>query len=275
MGGTVMAMLLASILDADWLNLDSEIRSVDEAGVDGFSLDIMNGTFVPRMTFGPHIVSKIRNSTDLPIEVHLMINNPEKQIETFCDAGADQILFHIEATTCADEIINYVHSRNISVGIAVLLDTDLRKIPDKLIASIDAINFMAVTVGYGGQQASNEAINRIQEFRRYCESVNHDIAIEVDGGIKQDNCRAYVEAGADLVVIGTGIYHASNYKEAVSKAQSEIYHDDVISKKRLKQFLSGNSILSIDDIERRKRLDALRIALDIPQCSWDPMNSKR
>lgn len=270
-----MAILMASILDADWMNLENEIRSVDKAGVDGFSLDIMNGTFVPRITFGPHIVSKIRNFTDLPIEVHLMIDNPEKQIEAFCDAGADQILFHIEATTCADEIIQYVHSRKISVGIAVLLDTDIRTIPRELIASIDAINFMAVPVGYGGQKPSKETINRIQEFRSYCESLNYNIAIEVDGGMKQDNCRAYVEAGADLIVIGTGIYHASNYKEAVSSAQSEICHNDVIAKKRLKHFLCGNSILSIDDIERRKRLDALRKALDIPQCSWDPMNSRR
>lgn len=274
-GERIMAILLASILDADWMNLESEIRSVDKAGVDGFSLDIMNGTFVPRTTFGPHVVSIIRNITDLPIEVHLMVDNPEKHIEAFCDAGADQVLFHVEATKYANEIISYVHSRNISVGIAILKDTNINSISDKLIASVDAVNFMAVPVGYGGQQPSEDILNRVKEFRNRCKSINSNIAIEIDGGMKQDNCKEFVDAGADLIVIGTGIYHAKNYDEAVINALSQINHDDVIAKQRLQNFLNGNSILFADDIERRKRLDDIRKSLDIPQCSWDPINSKR
>ena len=270
-----MAILLASILDADWQNLAKEIQSVDKAGVDGFSIDIMDGNFVPRITFGPHIVSMIRNLTDLPIEVHLMVSNPEKQIESFCDAGADQVLIHFEATTNVLPLIRYVHSRGLSAGLAVLCDTDLKKISDEVIGESDAINFMAVPVGYGGQKPQDNVIERIESFRARAAAINSSLAIEIDGGMKQNNCERYVQAGADAVVIGTGIYHSDDYNEAVSLAKKNLHYEDISSRQRLEKFLNGNSINFVNDLERRMRLEQLRKSLDIPEETWNPLHSRR
>lgn len=249
-----MAILLASILDADWANLENEIKAVDSAGVQGFSIDIMDGMFVPRITFGPHIVSKIRNLTDLPIEVHMMVSNPEKQVEKFCDAGADQVVFHIEATNDAPSLINYVKSRGLRVGLAMLLETNVESLSDEMIKSIDVINLMAVPVGYGGQKKSTETIERVRILRERAEKVNPSLAIEIDGGMKPENCSEFVDVGADVIIIGTGIYKSSNYSDAIDIAKSNIASDNAYSLNRLKGFLECPSNKLINDIDKRNRL---------------------
>lgn len=232
-----MAILMASILDANWDDIENEIKNVARAGVDGFSLDVMDGVFVPRTTFGPETVARIRRMTDLPLEVHLMVARPEEQIAAFCDAGADQILFHMEATEHAEEIIRRLHDRGVSAGVAVLVDTEVEDIPDELIRAADALNFMAVPIGYGGQKPSERTVEKIRAFRARCAGLNPDIAVEVDGGMKQHNCSACVDAGADLIVIGTGIYRAERYDEAVASAQANMRHDDPGSRRRLRRML--------------------------------------
>jgi len=270
-----MAILLASILDCDWENLEEEVRAVDNIGVDGFSIDVMDGHFVPRITFGPHTVSKVRNITDLPIEVHLMIIKPEEQVEMFCDAGADQLIFQIETTPDPLSIIDYIHSRGLQAGLSILVETDLSCLTEEILGSIDALNFLAVPVGYGGQKPSPATFDRIATIREKAKSLNHNLALEVDGGIKPDNCGDYVKAGADVVTIGTGIYKAENYESAICFAKGNISYDDVVSRKRVERFLGKPSYALADDIERRKRLDRVRKELDIPVNLWDPLNSKR
>ena len=270
-----MAILLASLLDADWSRLQEEVQAVDIAGVDGFSIDIMDGIFVPRLTFGPYQVAIIRNITEIPIDVHLMITKPEKQIEIFCDAGADQVIFHIEATDDPLALIKYIKSRGLQAGLALLQDTPLEEITDHMLESIDALNFMAVPVGYGGQKASNNTLERIQIIRERAKNINPMLAIEVDGGMKPNNCADFVDVGADAIVIGTGIYKSDDYNEAVRRAKQNMLKNDFEARKRLEAFLLEPSKSLIDNIERRKRLDQLRINMDIPLSSWDPVNSKR
>lgn len=270
-----MAILLTSILDADWLNLSNEVRAVDKAGTDGFSIDIMDGIFVPRITFDVHIVSIIRNITNVPLEVHLMITNPEKQIEKFCDAGADLILVHVEASKDPLALIKYVHSRGLQAGLAILQETPLDAISDYMLESINALNLMAVPVGYGGQKPSDKTLERIQTIRERSKNINPNLAIEIDGGMKPENCSKYVEAGADLITIGTGIYKSGNYNNAINIAKENMLQNDYISRKRLETFLSCPSINLKDDIERRRRLEQIRVDLDIPLRSWNPMESKR
>ena len=270
-----MAILLASLLDADWSNLEKEVRSADVAGVDGFSVDICDGQFVPRFTFGPQIVSKIRNMTDLPMEVHLMVSTPERFVEQYCDAGADQIIFHVETTKDPFALINYVKSRGLCVGLALCLESPVDLITDEMIASIDAVNFMTIPVGYGGQKASEETLKKVESLRKRAESINPHLALEMDGGMKSYNCSKYVDAGADVIIMGTAIYKSDNYANAVNEAKKNLLANDVESKERLKRFLEGPSLKLADDIERRKRLDQIRINMDIPESSWNPMNSKR
>jgi len=270
-----MAVLLASLLDADWEMLEDEVRAVETAGVDGFSLDIIDGHFVPRVTFGPDAVSAIRNMTDIPLEVHLMVIEPENQVEKFCDAGADQVIFQLEAADDPLAIIGYIKGRGIQAGLSLLIETPLEVITDRMLESIDALNFMAVPVGYGGQKVSDKTIERIQAVRKRAERINPLLAIEIDGGMKPDNCAEYAAAGADAIIIGTGIYKSGDYGTAVRTAKQNMSANDFESRKRMEAFLSGPSGKFAGDADRRRRLEQIRIELGIPQSAWDPLNSRR
>ena len=238
-----MAILMASVLDADWNDLENEVRMVDEAGVDGFSLDIMDGKFVERVTFDIETAKRIRNATERPIEAHLMVEEPENWMKDICDAGADQFVFHIEATDKALEILDYVQGRKLSCGIAVLIDTPIESLPEEVMRRVDMVNLMAVRIGYGGQKASEQTVERIRQLRDIFGSVNDHFAIEVDGGMKIDNCKTFAEAGADLILMGTGIYHAPDRVEAVRTARELINSDDPVSRDRLKVFFGKNHLL--------------------------------
>ncbi|MBO4360733.1 MAG: ribulose-phosphate 3-epimerase [Eubacteriaceae bacterium] len=193
-----MAILLASVLDADWNDLENEVKMVDDAGIDGFSLDIMDGKFVERTTFDMDTVRRIRMATNRPIEAHLMVESPEEWMEEICEAGVDQLLFHIEATQRPLEILDYVQGRDLSCGIAVLIETPIESLPTEVMRRVDIVNLMAVRVGYGGQKASEQTEERIRQLREIFGCVNDHFAIGVDGGMKIDNCADFAGAGADL-----------------------------------------------------------------------------
>ena len=270
-----MAIVLASLLDADWNRLGEEAYAAAEAGVDGISIDIMDGEFVPRITFNPAHASIIRNLVDIPIEVHLMTASPEKHVQAFCDAGADQIIFHLEATDNPLSLINYIKSRGLRAGISVLKETSLDAISDELLGVVDAINLMSIKVGYGGQVADDITLDRLRALRKRAESLNPSVALEVDGGMKHNNCARFVNAGADVIIVGTGIYKSNNYNEAIKLIKANLTENAETSYNRLKTFFAQPSKNNIDDMERRQRLNQLRIDMDIPESSWDPLNSKR
>lgn len=250
-----MAIIAASILDADFTKLQFEIERVDQAGVDMFSLDVMDGTFAPRISFGDYVVARIRELTELPLEVHLMIENPERSLESFLDVGADLVTFHVEATKRHSEIISLLRRRNRAVGLAVLAETPVESVFD-WVEELDVVNFLAVPVGFGGQQSAPNTLERIEQLRRFAEDTNPNLVIEVDGGVKPHNAIEYVRAGADMLTVGTGIYHAPDVEAAVRNLRKGTAgYEDQIARKRGACFLQRQPRTAEDE---KRRIDRLR-----------------
>ncbi len=271
-----MAIITASILDADYSQLEHEVTRVANAGIDAFSLDVMDGHFVPRVTFGEYLVALIRNWIDLPIEVHLMVDEPRKWVQRICDAGADMVVFHLEAATNPEELIDHIRSEKRQVGLALKCETPLDDLPDDLMAKVDLVNLVSVPLGFGGNASAPDTFERIRVVRERALAAAIEIGIEVDGGVKPSNAAQYVEAGADMLTVGTGIYHAENANDAVRVLRETTRGPaDEQARARLKEFLSIPSTTPVDDAARRARLEALRLAQDIPRKNWDPLTAPR
>lgn len=234
-----MAVIAASILDADFGNLRHEVERIAEAGVDAFSLDVMDGAFVPRATFGELLVAQIREWVDLPLEVHLMVQDPLGWVERMAEAGADLVMFHLEAARDPMAVIELVRRHRRLPGLAVRNDTPIRSIPDEILAGVDVVNLVAVRLGWGGSVSAEDTFPRIAELRRRIDATGGATAIEVDGGVKPDNAGGYVDAGADMLTSGTGIYHAPDPVEAVRILRETTRGDgDAAARRRLEPFLS-------------------------------------
>jgi ribulose-phosphate 3-epimerase len=234
-----MAVIAASILDADFSQLKHEVMRVAEAGVDAFSLDVMDGRFVPRVTFGQEVVKLVRGWIDTPIEVHLMVDEPEQWVQKICDAGADMVLFHLEATASPHEIVDHVRSESRLVGVALKEATPLARLSAELLSAVDLVNLLSVPIGFGGSPSAPDTLDRIKELRERADATGAELAIEVDGGVKPENARQYVEAGADMLTVGTGIYHAPDAARAVATLRSSTSGpSDDRSRERLRRFLT-------------------------------------
>lgn len=210
-----MTIIAASVLDANFAELGKEVDRAVSAGVDMFTLDIMDGHFAPRITFGDYVVGQIRSMTSLPIEAHLMVDRPENWVDRFMDVGVDLVVFHVEATDKQQEIIDKVRARGRKVGVALLSHTPVAEVL-KWVVQVDVVNFLAVPVGFGGQSSAPDTFDRISQLRAYANEQNHALTIEVDGGVKPANAGLYVDAGADMLTVGTGLYHAEDMASAVS-----------------------------------------------------------
>ena len=259
-----MAVICASILDADYADLRNEIVRVAEAGVDAFSLDVMDGRLVPRTTFGDELVRHVRGWVDLPLEVHLMVQEPERWLEPMCDAGADMVVFHLEATEDPLAAIETIRTRGRCAGIALDMRTPTDHVTDELIRALDLVNLVAVPLGFGGSASASDTFERIGELRRRVDALGATMAIEVDGGVKPDNASGYAEAGADMLTSGTGIYHSPDIAEAVATLRSTTRDGDDRAKQRLERFLSKPSSPSGIDPSRRMELDELRRSFEVP-----------
>lgn len=234
-----MAIIAASILDADFSRLEYEVTRVADAGVDAFSLDVIDGHFAPRVTFDADVVARVRSWVDLPIEVHLMVDRPEKWVQRMCDAGADMVLFHVEATDQSEEVIAAVQAEGRRVGVAIKEETPLTELSDQLLSAVDLVNLLSVPIGFGGSPSAPDTFTRIRELRRRSSDAGLDFAIEVDGGVKPENADRYVDAGADMLTVGTGIYHAQDAAKAVAQLhESTSGAMDAVSRERLVGFLS-------------------------------------
>jgi ribulose-phosphate 3-epimerase len=234
-----MAVIAASILDADFSQLKHEVTRVAEAGVDAFSLDVIDGHFAPRVTFGEDVVARVRDWIDLPIEVHLMVDEPERWIQKICDAGADMVLFHLEATSRPNEIIDHLRNEGRLVGVAIKDETPLAELSAELLSAVDLVNLLSVPIGFGGSPSAPDTLDRIKELRGRADAFEAELAIEVDGGVKPENAGRYVEAGADMLTVGTGIYHAPDAARAVATLRSATSGPrDDRSRERLRRFLA-------------------------------------
>jgi ribulose-phosphate 3-epimerase len=198
-------LISASILNSDFANLEQEIRSAEDAGVDWIHLDIMDGHFVPNISFGPYIASVCRKITRLPIDTHLMIENPDQFIDSFSDAGSDYISIHIENNAHVHRTIQKIITNHKHPGIVVNPGTSLDSI-DSILPLVDYVLLMTVNPGFGGQSFIENVVHKIQVLKEKIDRIGKDIAIEVDGGIDDHTIKVVKNAGANIFVVGTFLF---------------------------------------------------------------------
>ena len=207
-----MVMIAPSILSADFSDLKNEILRLDEAGADVIHLDIMDGHFVPNLTFGPSLVKAIRPYTKLPFDVHLMVSNPDEMLEWFAVSGADLITVHEEACPHLDKTIDAIHSLGLKAGVALNPSTP-ETVLEYIIDKLDLILVMTVNPGFGGQSFMENQLDKIAKIKKMIG--NRKIILSVDGGINPMTGAQAVAAGADLLVAGTAIFAGGNYAKNI------------------------------------------------------------
>lgn len=208
-----------SILSGDFGNLAEESKRLESAGADGIHIDIMDGLFVRNLSLGPKAVAAIRRSTNLFLDVHLMIYNPEDYIESFIAAGADRITFHIEATENVQHTLDFIHKCGKKAGLALRPETSFSIIP-KYLGQCDLILLMTVNPGFGGQEFMTEIVDKVRLTRENCDRLSLDTKIQVDGGINHRTALECIEAGADVLVSGDYLYKQPNMAKAIASLKA-------------------------------------------------------
>jgi ribulose-phosphate 3-epimerase len=209
-----MVKIAPSILSADFARLGEEIKDVEQGGADYIHVDVMDGHFVPNITIGPLIVEAIRPITKLPLDVHLMIENPDQYVEAFAKAGADYITVHVEACQHLHRTIQNIKAHGIKAGVVLNPATPVDMI-QHIIGDIDMVLLMSVNPGFGGQKFIPEVLPKIKQVKEMADSKGLNIEIEIDGGVNAETAKQCIEAGANVLVAGSAVYNQSNRKEAI------------------------------------------------------------
>lgn len=210
-----MVKVAPSILSADFSKLGEEIKDVERGGADYIHIDVMDGHFVPNITIGPLIVEAIRPVTELPLDVHLMIENPDQYIEAFAKAGADYITVHVEACRHLHRTIQLIKSYGVKAGVVLNPATPVNMIQD-IIHDIDMVLLMTVNPGFGGQKFIHSVLPKISEVKEMIAARGLEIEIEVDGGVNEETAKLCIEAGANVLVAGSAVYNTEDRAKAIT-----------------------------------------------------------
>jgi ribulose-phosphate 3-epimerase len=210
-----MGKISPSILSADFTRLGDEIKAVEQAGADYIHIDVMDGHFVPNITIGPMIVETVKRVTDLPLDVHLMISDPDNFIDDFVKAGADILTVHAETVKHLHRTVQYIKEKGVSPGVSLNPATPL-DILEYILDDLDLVLLMTVNPGFGGQKFIPAVIPKIKRLREMVDKRNLKTEIEVDGGIGPDSISPVSSAGADVFVAGSAIFYSEDYKKTIS-----------------------------------------------------------
>ncbi|MGZ3514887.1 MAG: ribulose-phosphate 3-epimerase [Thermodesulfobacteriota bacterium] len=216
-----MKQIAPSILSADFSRLGEEVGAVEKAGADVIHVDVMDGHFVPNITIGPLVVKGLKKLTSLPLDVHLMIERPERYVEAFAEAGSDWITIHAEVCSHLKGMVKRIRQLRVRPGIVLKPGTSL-KVLYPVLDDLDLVLIMSVNPGFGGQSFIPSTLKKIERLRKIVDRDGYRLEIEVDGGIKIENIREVAKAGGDIFVVGTGIFKTRDYEETVRILRQEI-----------------------------------------------------
>jgi ribulose-phosphate 3-epimerase len=209
-----MVKIAPSILSADFSRLGEEVIAAEKAGADLVHVDVMDGHFVPNITIGPLVVKAVKKVTSNPLDVHLMIEDPDKYVRDFADSGADIITVHQEASVHLHRTIQIIKECGVKAAVSINPATPVSSL-ELVLPYVDMVLIMSVNPGFGGQKFIPEALTKIRQLREIINKNNYSAEIEVDGGVNIDNVAEVVKAGADIVVMGSAFYNSDNYDETV------------------------------------------------------------
>ena len=209
-------MIAPSILSADFSRLGEEISAVEQAGAEVIHIDVMDGHFVPNITIGPLVVRAARKVTKLPLDVHLMITNPDNYLKDFAEAGADWITVHVETCPHLHRTISYIKELGKKAGAVLNPSTPLSTL-EYVLEEVDLVMLMSVNPGFGGQSFIESTLDKTRKLRAMLDAVNPDAGIEIDGGISADTIARVAEAGANIFVAGSAIYGQDEYSSVIAE----------------------------------------------------------
>jgi len=214
-----MHLIAPSLLSADFLKLEQETEMINRSEADWFHLDVMDGRFVPNISFGLPVIAAIHRLSKKPLDVHLMIVEPEKYIREFAAAGADHLSVHIEACTHLHRVIQMIHNEGMKAGVAINPHTPVTLLSD-VIEDIDLVCMMSVNPGFGGQQFIPQTLKKIAELRKMIDASGSKALIEIDGGVTLHNAGTIIAAGADVLVAGNTVFSAVSPVEAIHQLKT-------------------------------------------------------
>jgi ribulose-phosphate 3-epimerase len=209
-----VAIIAPSILSADFSRLGEEIKAVEDAGADWIHVDVMDGHFVPNITIGPPVIESIRKVTDLPLDVHLMIENPDCYIKSFVEAGADIISVQVEACRHLNRTIQIIKEQKVRAGAVLNPATPLSSL-EEILHELDMVLLMTVNPGFGGQSFIPSMLGKISNLKDVMSNYEDEIELQVDGGVKPENAGEIKESGASVLVAGSAIFNSKDYKKAI------------------------------------------------------------
>ena len=213
-------MIAPSILSADFSRLGDEVRAVEAAGAEVIHVDVMDGHFVPNITIGPLVVEAVRRVTELPVDVHLMITEPDRYLKDFADAGADWITVHVEASVHLHRTLNYIRDLGKKAGAVLNPATSLSTL-EYVLEELDLVMLMSVNPGYGGQSFIESTLEKTRRLREMLDEVNPNAGIEIDGGISPKTIARMAEAGANIFVAGSAIYGQDDYGAVITEMKEK------------------------------------------------------